>query len=101
MRPRIVFGSDSRGDSWLISLSVTAKLGFCVTKHLDVFAAYTFTYLSSTVRPGEQINRTVNPTIVPVSHSFGMPVGPAQPSFTFQRTDFWAQGLNFGLEFSY
>jgi hypothetical protein len=28
-------------------------------------------------------------------------VGPARPAFGFRETDFWAHGVNFGLEFKY
>ena len=53
------------------------------------------------VLPGDQINRTVNPGLVPTSQTFGTAGGPLQPSPIFQRTDFWAQGVNFGLEYRY
>ena len=54
------------------------------------------------VRPGDQVNRTVNPNFVPVSQQFGTLTGTAlQPAPSFQRTDFWVQGINLGLEFRY
>ena len=31
----------------------------------------------------------------------GALVGPSQPSPLFNRTDFWAQGVTFGLEFRF
>ncbi|HZY31087.1 MAG TPA: BBP7 family outer membrane beta-barrel protein, partial [Candidatus Methylomirabilis sp.] len=54
---------------------------------------------NSVVRPAQQIDRNINPT---QNASFeGSPptplVGPAQPSFKFHSSDFWAQGLNVGL----
>ena len=51
-------------------------------------------------RPGEQIDRTINPT---QNASFGAPplprtlVGPARPGFSFAGSDFWAQGVNVGV----
>jgi hypothetical protein len=73
------------------------NVGYQVCRSIQVFAGYTFLYWSDVVRPGDQINRTVNPTLIPASRTFGNPVGPAQPSFSFQRTEFWAQGANFGF----
>jgi hypothetical protein len=43
----------------------------------------------------------VNTALVPTSSQFGTQGGPAQPTFLLQRTEFWAQGVNFGLEFRY
>jgi hypothetical protein len=73
------------------------NVGYQVCRCIQLFAGYTFLYWSDVARPGDQINRVVNPTLVPASRTFGTPVGPAQPSFSFQRTEFWAQGLNFGF----
>jgi len=54
-------------------------------------------YWSSVVRPGDQVDPVVN-----FSQLFGGPlVGPAQPLPQFNRTDFFAHGLSFGLEFRY
>ena len=43
----------------------------------------------------------VNPHIVPSDTTFGTPGGPARPAFTFNRTDYWAQGLNVGFNFRF
>ena len=55
-----------------------------------------FLFLSNVARPGNQIDRTVNTTQL-----FGTPpvVGPARPAPLFNQSDFWAQGVNVGLEF--
>ena len=52
-------------------------------------------------RPTDQIDRTVNPTLVPANLSFGSTMGPARPAVNFQKTDFWAQGVSFGFEIRY
>jgi putative beta barrel porin BBP7 len=36
--------------------------------------------------------------LVPTTGNVGPPVGPIRPAFTSKDTDFWAQGVNFGLE---
>jgi hypothetical protein len=73
------------------------NVGYQVCRWLQVYAGYTFFYWSEVARPADQINRIVNPTLIPASRTFGAPTGPAQPTFSFQRTDFWAQGANIGL----
>ena len=48
-------------------------------------------------RPGEQIDLDVNPDLLPPREP---PVsGPARPRFVYDGTDFWAQGLNVGLDY--
>ena len=77
--------------------------GWRVTPWLSLVAGYTFLYVNSVARPGDQIDRTVNPTGLP---SFtGEPPAPfsgvARPAFKFKGSDFWAQGLNIGFVFSF
>jgi hypothetical protein len=76
---------------------VGVNFGYQLTPGLRCFVGYNFLYLSSVVRPAQQIDRAVNPTLIPLNGSPMM--GPAQPSFTRRETDFYAQGLNVGLEF--
>jgi hypothetical protein len=57
------------------------------------------------VRPGEQIDRVINAGQSPLYETPATPPGlqggPARPTVVFRGTDFWAQGINFGLEFRY
>ena len=75
------------------------NVGYRLTSWASIVAGYTFLYVSNVVRPGDQIDRTVNPTQSP---SFGGPipanlVGAARPRFRFEGTDFWAHGLSLGV----
>jgi len=74
---------------------VGANLGYQVTKHLGVFVGYTFLYANNVVRPADIIDLGVNSTRVPTS--VVPPSGPLRPQFTFQNSDFWAQGINLGV----
>ena len=74
---------------------INANIGYQVTRHVGVFVGYTFLYSSNFVRPAEVIDLGVNSTRVPTS--LLPPTGPARPQFTFQSSDFWAQGINLGL----
>jgi len=53
------------------------------------------------MRPGEQIDRGLNPNLIPTSVTFGMPGGPARPAPLLQSTGFYAHGLTLGLDFRY
>jgi hypothetical protein len=76
------------------------SVGYRITPSLSIFAGYSALYASSVVRPGNQINRNVNATqsVSYVGEPFLEPVGPAQPSFSFNTSDFWAQSVSVGLE---
>jgi hypothetical protein len=77
------------------------NVGYQVCHGFRVIVGYTFLYISDVVRPGDQINRNVNPNLIPASPTFRTATGPAEPAFSFQRTDFWAQGMNLGFEFRF
>ena len=82
---------------------IKLNLGYRVTPAATVYVGYSFLYVSNVVRPGNQINRNVNPT-QSVSYSGEVPAileGPAQPTFNFNSTSFWAQGLNIGFRMAF
>jgi hypothetical protein len=74
------------------------NIGIRLNSWAKVTVGYTAVYWSNVVRPGDQIDRTVNTSQVPTDPTFGTLTGPARPVVMPQSTDFWAQGLNFGLE---
>jgi len=76
-------------------------LGWQPCPQFRIFAGYTFLYWSDVVRAGDQIDRVVNLTQVPTSATFGSLTGPARPFVPFKTTDFWAQGVDFGVELRY
>jgi Putative beta barrel porin-7 (BBP7) len=73
------------------------NLGWQVTPWLTANVGYTFLYWSDVARPGAQIDRRVSPFAVPTDQNFGMGSASGHPAFGFQSSDFWAQGLNFGV----
>lgn len=78
-------------------------LGYRITPQLSVFSGYTFLYASDVLRAPRQVNRQINPTGATAIN--GNPsrtlVGPAQPAFKPNSSDFWAQGLNVGLAYRF
>ncbi len=77
-----------------------ADFCFDVTDRVVVKLGYTFVYLNSVVRPGDQIDRTINPGSAPTDAEFGTS-GPNRPSFDFKTSRMWMQGVNLGVEFRY
>ncbi len=88
------------GSSFSVMPSFEMNVSYQITAELRGFIGYTFMYWNQVVRPGDQINHSVNLTQNAVSdpNGVGTLVGPAQPGPLFNRTDFWAHGLNLGLE---
>jgi hypothetical protein len=75
------------------------SVGYQVTDWLSVQVGYSFLYASSVVRPGDQIDRGINPTQAPAIN--GNPsttaVGQQRPIPLLTATDFWAQGVTLGV----
>jgi hypothetical protein len=90
-------------DQFAVVPEANVKVGWQPRDWARLFVGYTFLYVSSVARPGDQIDRVINPSQAPAIT--GSPastlVGPARPQFLGRDTDFWAQGINFGLELRY
>jgi len=87
-------------DMFVVAPEATINIGYQVTPCMRVFVGYNILYLSNVVRAGNQIDPVVNPNLIP-STTGTTPSLPARPIFAFKGTDFWAQGVNLGLEFRY
>jgi hypothetical protein len=84
------------GEHFAVVPEGSLVVGYQVTDHLSVSIGYTFLYWSSVARPGDQIDRGISPAALPISGAAAVP--SSRPAFSLQDTDFWAQGLTFGLE---
>ncbi len=82
---------------------VDLTLSYHLNEHVRVFAGYDFLYWTNVVRPGEQIDRVLDETQIPNFDAPGTvaPAGQNRPAVLFRQSDFWAQGMNLGLEFRY
>lgn len=90
-------------DQFAVTLDLTFTLGYQVTPRLRTTFGYSIFYLSSAIRPGSAIDRAVNDSAIRfVTPEDRTASALARPRFDFGRaTDYWAQGLNFGLQFGY
>jgi hypothetical protein len=79
---------------------LSLKLGYQVTPCVRAFAGYDFLLWTELVRPGKQIDTTVNPNLLPPAIT---PLsGPNRPAVRIGETsDVWVQGISLGLEFRY
>jgi hypothetical protein len=89
------FGTYTR-DRFALVPEVGVTVGYQVNRHWRATAGYSLIFWTHVVRPGEQIDTTVNPNFLPDEAS---PITGAQrPAFAFHETSLWAQGFNLGFE---
>jgi len=73
------------------------SLDYAIWSQCRVSIGYTFLWWSDVARAAAQIDGRVNPSQFPP----GPLVGPAAPAYQLRTSDFWAQGLNLGLEYQF
>ncbi len=90
---------DYKRDEFSIMPEIGMTLGYRLTPRLRLTAGYTLLYWTNVLRPGDQIDRQVNSTLLPGVAAGNVQPIPASPMFTFQNTNIWAQGLSFGGDY--
>jgi hypothetical protein len=88
-------------DRFAVAPEVGINLGYQITGHVRAFVGYDFLYWSRVLRPGDQIDRVIDISQIPNFLPGVPPTGQARPAVPFKQTDFWAQGINVGLEFKF
>jgi hypothetical protein len=78
---------------------VGISAGYYVTDRVRLSVGYNLLYWSSVIRPGQQIDRNLNGNLIPNFDLAGIPPSQAaRPAVLFKTTDYWAQGITFGVE---
>ncbi len=72
------------------------EVGYQLTCRLRAHVGYNFLYWVNVSRAAYAIDMDINPGQIPPSEETTPP-----PSFAFTDSDFWAQGLNVGVEWNY
>lgn len=72
------------------------NVGLRINNHLSANAGYTFLYVSRVQRAADAVDLNVDDRLLD-----DQPVAAAGPQFAFDTTDFWLQGMNFGLELTF
>jgi hypothetical protein len=75
------------------------KLGWQLTENLRASLGYSYLYWGNIARAADQIDRTVNPNLIPPATT--PTSGPNNPAFVLQRNALIGQGLNVELEYRY
>ncbi len=87
--------------NFAVAPELELALGVRVLPNVRLSAGYNFLYLSSAVRPGDQIDRRVSASQLPISSAYN----PSAPAFfpqpLFKTSDFWAHGLSLGMQITY
>lgn len=103
-------------NAFAAAFETNLRTSYLVTKCIEIFLGYNFILMSQVSRPGDQMNRKINPTRTGLADAsratvgtgsgpipFGDP-GPAEapqglkePHFHFKTRLFWAQGLTAGM----
>jgi hypothetical protein len=88
----------TRERTWFAILpEVSLRLGVQFSESTRFYFGYNWMYLSSVVRAGNQVDTRVNTDFLPGGPD--VVFGPQLPRLHRPRkTDFWMQGLNFGME---
>jgi hypothetical protein len=80
-----------------VASEVGAKVSYRITERLRAQAGYSLLYWTGLVRAGSTVDTTINTTQLPP----GPLVGAARPLPQAYTSDYWAQGLNVGLAYSF
>lgn len=91
-------------DRFSVVPEVSLNVGYWVTPGVKVYVGYNALYWSNVVRPGDQIDRTIDVTFIP-----NPPVNPAtgqvpafsglnRPAVPFTQDHLWVNGIQFGAE---
>jgi hypothetical protein len=90
-------------DEFAVVPEVELKVGYQVTSWLRATVGYDFMDISRVVRPGDQLDLVINNSVNPTNAGFGVtPIDHSTfPRPFFNQTNFWAQGVTFGLELQY
>ena len=87
------------------AFSVVPEFGFNiganVCKHLRFTLGYSFLFWDNVARPGNQIDRNVNPALIPSDQNFGNLPIVGRPRVQVSDELFWLHTFNIGAELHY
>ncbi|MEN0110433.1 MAG: BBP7 family outer membrane beta-barrel protein, partial [Planctomycetota bacterium] len=86
-------------DRFSVLPELSARLSYRVTPRLSLSAAYTLLYWANVVRPGDQIDFSVDGRLASGALVAADPL--SHPRFDLEETSYWAHGLSFGADYRY
>lgn len=87
--------------SFAVLPEAIVKVGYRFRDRSRFYVGYNFLYLSEAVRAGDHVDTVVDPAQVPFFAPQGTAGAGDRPAPVLARSDFWLQGLVFGLEYRY
>jgi hypothetical protein len=84
-------------DRFSVVPELTLSAGYHITNNIRVFAGYNFLVWTNVIRPGDQIDHTVDLTVVPNAPAVNFS-GQNRPHPLFTQRDLVVNGVQFGLE---
>ena len=78
---------------------MNVRVGYRICDWFCLFTGVDFLYWSQVVRPGDQIDRVIDVSQVPNFAPSVTATGVARPTTQFKQADFWATGIDVGMEF--
>ncbi|MBN1590751.1 MAG: BBP7 family outer membrane beta-barrel protein [Pirellulales bacterium] len=86
-------------DDFVVIPQFGAEIGYQMTCHMRAYVGYNLIYWANVARAAEQVDYTLNSEYFPPANP--QPSGAARPAFAWEDSNFWAQGLNLGLEYRF
>jgi hypothetical protein len=74
-----------------------ARVGWQFSPNFSIYGAYQFLYFSNVLRAGDQVDRVLDPRQIPNGNFFPNTMS-LYPRVLFLGNNFWAQGVNIGME---
>jgi hypothetical protein len=88
-------------DQFAVVPEAEIKLSYFFCENVRAFVGYNILYWSRVVRAGDQVDLTVDTRGDPIDPGFVAKSTTLFPQSQFNHTDFWAQGIDIGMEFRY
>ncbi|WP_202947327.1 BBP7 family outer membrane beta-barrel protein [Zavarzinella formosa] len=77
------------------------NLGYQLTPKVRLQMGYTFMYVSRVIRPGSSFDQSINNRALPTDPNYGLAPSAAYNRDLTKNTDYFLQGINFGLQFGF
>ncbi len=87
-------------DQFIVVPEASVNWILALTKNIDINLGYTLLFMSHALRPGNNIDRSVDPSQLPnFTGARGAPVDLTRPGVPFLQTNYYAHGLSAGITF--
>ncbi|MCA9149663.1 MAG: BBP7 family outer membrane beta-barrel protein [Planctomycetales bacterium] len=90
---------DYRHSDFSAIFDLGTNVGYRVRENLWLHVGYSLLFWPNVYRAGDQIDEQVNPNLLPPAAP--QPGDVNRPIYPGRKTDFWAQGINIGIDYRY